>query len=335
MESNWELNHVGLVVRDWNKTLDYYQSIGCIRGIGSSVGPQPVYLDLVGGGPLTSFSQPIGTRRRPRRLYRFAEKDCQIGSLLLELIQPRGAQVANDPNKQFLGSKGEGITHICFNVPDPKGETAKLVEKGCQVIFSIEQDGIIIENYIDTRKFGNIILSLRCPMRKWEKAWKAHNMTHPFLRNWNFSGVGVAVRDMDRAVEYYQSLGIATFQPEVMFDSSSFEDIKLYGKTPDPVAKARTRIAQIGPVGYEFVQPLEGESIYKESLESRGECINDIAFTVDDLERETARLVERGEFVPTEQVPVILSGKPQSGSAFAYFDTRKFGSIMVKLIQAE
>ena len=313
MESNWELNHVGLVVRDWNRVLDYYQSLE----IGISLGPQPVYMDLAGGGPVTFFSygKPHKVRSR-HKLYRYIDKDCQIGSLQLELTKNRKVAV-------------EGINHICFNVPDIKAETAKLVEKGCEIILSFEQDDTIIENYLDTRKFCNIILSLRCPSRKWEKTWKAHNMAHPLLSNWKFRGVGVAVRDLDKTVEYYQSLGIAEFQPEVTLDSSSFTYFKVDGKTPDTVVRARTRIARIGPVVYEFVQPLDGETIYKESLDCRGEGVNDMAFTVDDLDKEIARLAERG-------TRVILSGKPQTGSTFAYFDTHKFGGhTMIKLIQAE
>ena len=86
--------------------------------------------------------------------------------------------------------------------------------------------------------------------------------------NWKFRGTGIAVNDMDKLVEYYQFLGLGTFQPEVMFDSSSIADFKVNGRPPDTVVKARTRKVQVGPVVYEFVQPLEGETIYKESLDS-------------------------------------------------------------------
>jgi len=82
-------------------------------------------------------------------------------------------------------------------------------------------------------------------------------------------------------------------------------------------------------VAYEFIQPLEGEGIYKESLDRKGEGIIDLTFTVDDLDAETAKLVEKG-------VPVIFSGKPQSGSAFAYFDTHKDGGdVTIKLCGAD
>ena len=82
-------------------------------------------------------------------------------------------------------------------------------------------------------------------------------------------------------------------------------------------------------MAFEFVQPLEGEAIYKASLDSRGEGVSDIFFTVDDLEEETAKLAGRG-------VQVALSGEPQTGPAFAYFDTRESsGNIIVRLIQKE
>ncbi len=48
---------------------------------------------------------------------------------------------------------------------------------------------------------------------------------------------------------------------------------------------------------------------------------------MDDLDKETTKLVEKG-------VPVIFSGKSRNGSAFAYFDTREDGGdVMIKLMQ--
>ena len=114
-----------------------------------------------------------------------------------------------------------------------------------------------------------------------------------------------------------------------MLDSSSCEDFTAYGKTPDTIVKARTRIAQIGPMACEFIQPLEGETIYNESISRRADgIINNITFAVDDVDKETAKIVEKGG-------QVALSGKPKTGSAFTYFDTRKYGNIMVKLIQGK
>ena len=145
--------------------------------------------------------------------------------------------------------------------------------------------------------------------------------------NWKFHHVGVAIRDIDKTVEYYQSLGIGTFQPEFLFKSSNFADFTVNGKTPDTIVKARTRMAQVGSMVYEFVQPLEGETIYKEFLKSKGEGVHHIAYTVDNLEEETAKLAKKG-------IPVITRAyRDSTGAGFAYFDIRKVGNVIIELIQ--
>ncbi len=145
--------------------------------------------------------------------------------------------------------------------------------------------------------------------------------------NWRFHHMAIIVRDMDQAVEYYQSLGIATFQDEFMLDSSTYTDYKVYGKTPDIIDKTRMRFLQIGSFRLELVQPLAGEPIYNEFLKSTGEGVHHIAYIVDDLEKETAELVKKG-------IPVITRVyRGASGAGFAYFDMRKDGKIIIELIQ--
>ncbi len=147
--------------------------------------------------------------------------------------------------------------------------------------------------------------------------------------NWKFHHVAVIVRDMDEAVEYYQSLGIGTFQPEFMLDSSTYTDYKVYGKTPDIIDKTRMRMLQIGSGSFllELVQPLEGEPIYKEFLKSKGEMLHHIAYIVDDLEKETAELAKKG-------IPIITRVyRSSTGAGFAYFDIRKDGRVIIELIQ--
>ena len=133
--------------------------------------------------------------------------------------------------------------------------------------------------------------------------------------------IGVIVRDMDKAIEYYQSLGIGPFEPL----KTTSTDRKAYGK-PAPDVKNLVRVAQMGQVQFELVQPVSGESVQKEFLEGRGEGINHLGFFVDDLDKEVAKLVEKG-------FKVISSGKLVGGGGFAYLDTDKVGGIMFELIQ--
>ena len=251
----------------------------------------------------------------------------QIGTLQIE---GGGVSPPGSGRPEF---EKEGVSHICFNVPDIQGETAALVGKGAKVTWAMLQPtGLMTEDYIDLRKFGNVILSFRPAAHEGSRRWMDRIMAHPRVSDWKFRSMGMPVRDIDRAVAYYRSFDIGTFQPEVMFDTGSTADVKVYGKTPDTPVKARTRMmSHLGPLAFEFIQPLEGDAIYKEYLDRRGEeaGVCEFAFTVRDLEKETAKLVKKG-------VKVILSGKPQNGSAFAYFDTREHGGdIVIKLIQAE
>ncbi len=146
--------------------------------------------------------------------------------------------------------------------------------------------------------------------------------------DWKFHHVAVVVQDMDKAVEYYQSLGIGEFLPEFMLDSSTYTDYKVYGKKPNIIDKTRMRFVKIGPsFQLELVQPLEGEPIYKEFLKSKGEGFHHIAYTVDDLEGETAKLAKKG-------IPVITRVyRGSTGAGFAYFDIGKVGNVIIELIQ--
>jgi len=148
--------------------------------------------------------------------------------------------------------------------------------------------------------------------------------------SWKLHHLGVPVRDLDKSLEDYKSLGVATFQPEFQIDSSKNAEYLVYGQTPEPVVKTRGAMGKVGPVGIELLQPVQGETVHKELLESSGEGVGHIAYTVDDLEAETAEMVEKG-------FPIILSIKPQGAAkrSAVYFDTRsKFSNLIIELMQA-
>ena len=132
--------------------------------------------------------------------------------------------------------------------------------------------------------------------------------------SWKLHHIAVIVKDIDVAVKYYQSLGIATVGREVIF--------------PESKPKIRAKFVQIGEVPIEFIQPIEGESGYKDFLDSKGEGVQHIAFAVDNLDEEMAKLVDKG-------VSVIVKGKAPAafGSSSAHFDTRQVGDFAIQLIQ--
>jgi methylmalonyl-CoA/ethylmalonyl-CoA epimerase len=141
--------------------------------------------------------------------------------------------------------------------------------------------------------------------------------------NWTLRHVGVVVRNMDEAIEYYQSLGLVTSAtPDHILDSKSFEDLKTYGKSGASNWKIKLKMVDIGPLTLEFTEPLEGNNVKGEYLDAIGEGANHIAFAVDDLEKEVEELAKKG-------IPVMYHAKGQ----FAYFDTRKVGNVIIELMQ--
>ena len=143
--------------------------------------------------------------------------------------------------------------------------------------------------------------------------------TPPFSRAYQ---VGIVVRDMDKAIEFYESLGIGPFHEG---PSAIAIDRKVYGKPAD--VKIRGAITQLGQIEFELFEPIEGESIQKEFLDTKGEGVVHIGSYVDDIDSEVAKLVEKG-------FEVISSGGISDGGKFAYIDTRAIGGVVLELFQA-
>ncbi len=142
--------------------------------------------------------------------------------------------------------------------------------------------------------------------------------------NWKLNTLIVQVKDIDKAVEHYQSLGISPFSPEHIIDRATYKDLKV-SRPGDMKAKIKSRMAQLDPVRLEVSQPAEGDSFQQEFLDSKGEGVSHIAFTVEDIKAETAKMIEKG-------FPVVVSGTRESGF-MAIFDTCKVGGLYIELVQ--
>lgn len=146
-----------------------------------------------------------------------------------------------------------------------------------------------------------------------EKTWVEKS------KSWKFDHVGVVVKDLEKAIDYYQSLGIGPF---ILYTPGPV-DRKIYGKPAN--IKLKGAAAPMGPISLELIQPVEGESLQKEFLESKGEGVNHIGFMVDDIDKEVEKLEKEG-------FKLIVSGE-NPRRVFAYFDTTKIGGIIIQLAQ--
>ena len=145
----------------------------------------------------------------------------------------------------------------------------------------------------------------------------------PFLR---INQVCVVVRDLDKAVEYYEALGIGPFRS---YDIMGV-DREVYGKPAGDV-KNRVKYAQIGQVHFELLQPVSGESLQAEFLETRGEGIHHLGFFVDNIDKETPKLLEKGLTLTETARVVDRGGRSVSDGSLAIFNP--FAGLSFELVQ--
>lgn len=304
MSKDWILNHLGMMVTNRNAVLNHFQSIG----MGVSVGPQPLLPYEQGEGELMYFQtldgDPVTHKYTTGGAHNFRDGNSQIGDCQLEIypMKPGPGMFISE----YLEKKGPGINHIAFNTPDIERDTQLLIEKGCDLVFNASVNGKTIENYLDTRKFGDVMISLRPNASNWENTWKENNLNHPLVSKWKLLGLGIVVENVEKASDYYLELG---FPLNPILKKYEFPNIL-------------SSQVEVGPIVFEFLEPTNKSSIYQNCYDNRGEGLADLIYLVDDLKVEIEKLTKKG-------VNLIDSNKD-----YAILETRKEGNILTRLIQS-
>jgi methylmalonyl-CoA/ethylmalonyl-CoA epimerase len=122
----------------------------------------------------------------------------------------------------------------------------------------------------------------------------------------------IVVKDIERAVKYFESIGIGPFRPYPPLQE--YENLNV--EDEDAFYGLIMKEVNIGPVVLQLCQPGPGKSIYKDFLERSGEGVQHLGFAVDDIEKEEEELKKKG-------FKVLSSGRRSDGSGFTYFDTKE------------
>jgi len=136
-----------------------------------------------------------------------------------------------------------------------------------------------------------------------------------------FHHIGVAVKSVEKGIEYYSSnfnLG-----PFGVIESSRTGAL-VHGKPTN--YKIKQAFAQMGSILFELNEVVEGKTIQTEFIEKKGEGVHHLGFLVDDLDAEVARYQERGFSVMQRYTT------PNKGVSFAFMDTDKLGGIVHELV---
>ena len=145
-------------------------------------------------------------------------------------------------------------------------------------------------------------------------------------QNWKFHHISVVVRDMEKAIKFYESMGIGPFPPLLGPQGTvPLIDKTLHGKPAEWELDLRHAEGGVGDLVFELIQPLEGDTPVKEFLDKKGEGIQHIGFFVDDIEAETAKLAEKGyKITQSAETPKVI---------WAYFGTDATGGFSIELMQ--
>ena len=137
--------------------------------------------------------------------------------------------------------------------------------------------------------------------------------------------VGVVVKDIDRAAEYYSSIfGLGPF---TVYD---FEPDKHWYLEKPSHLKLRIAKATWGDIEWEMIQPVEGKSLHQEFLNMFGEGVQHLGFNVKNYEHSFKRFVEKG-FQPLMRAESYVQTYEGDLKA-CYFDTRQVGGVIFEII---
>ncbi len=132
----------------------------------------------------------------------------------------------------------------------------------------------------------------------------------------------MVVKDARKTAKEYEKLGVGPFVEEEF----PGVDATVNGK---PVNfRNRALVANLGGWELELLQVLEGETIFQEFLEKRGEGVHHLGLYVDNYDAEMKKWKDQG-------VRVLMESKcpppyPE-GSRYAYLDTEKLIGLILEI----
>jgi methylmalonyl-CoA/ethylmalonyl-CoA epimerase len=134
--------------------------------------------------------------------------------------------------------------------------------------------------------------------------------------------IGVVVKDLERSIQLCELIGLGPFEsPKIEVASR-----ELYGQPVAPGAmKLRGKMASLGSIRIELIQPVEGKSLWGDFLEAKGEGLHHLGFTVSDLKKEDAELTQKG-------FKLLFKSNYKNGGGAAYY-SHSLSNILIEIVQ--
>ena len=128
------------------------------------------------------------------------------------------------------------------------------------------------------------------------------------------------MKDIDKTTEFLS--GSAGLGPWEIFESSPQKDELMVGE-PFKLKVARANVGR--PLVYELIQPLEGRSVWSQFLETKGEGLHLLAYSVPSTWEEIVKKLQAQE-------ATMLADGTYEGKRWCCLDTRP-GGIRIELTE--
>ena len=139
------------------------------------------------------------------------------------------------------------------------------------------------------------------------------------------SQIAIVVEDLRMVAEnYWNILGIGPW------DIYDWEFPRVYDRTyhgKKTWSREKIALTRVGGVELELVQPLDGDSIYRDFIAERGEGIHHLQFKDDKVDDVAAVLSDQG-------FPCVQSGRFGDRGAYYYMDTKPLRAIREPIREA-
>ena len=132
--------------------------------------------------------------------------------------------------------------------------------------------------------------------------------------------IGVIVKDLDKTVSFLTAIGLGPF----IIRNAKHSAATVKGKKES--YEVRIAISQQGPLQFELIEYVEGKTIHKDFLDTKGEGLHHIRFMVSDLDNVISKFSKIG-------IDVLQEDRFENGGGIAYMDSGKTGGIVMGITQ--
>lgn len=146
------------------------------------------------------------------------------------------------------------------------------------------------------------------------------------LQNTQLAQVALVVRDIEESKKRWAELLGCPIPPTIVTDPGDKVRMRYLGN--ESTSQAKLAFFPLGPVQFELIEPIGGNSTWDEALTSQGESVHHLAFWTEDM-AEDARVLE------ASGAPLQQRGDMGETGQYAYFDGREKFGVVLELLESK